>query len=264
MSHPKESDFFGAEFDRGEKWYRSLFSNPDAPITGDITPWYWNDDESIRRISELNTTPQVILVLRNPEHRAISHWMLVHAAEKGDLSAADLDGLESLAPDTKFIQRSMYGSLWERLTRRIPVERITVLIYEELSRDPGTFRRKLFSAVGADPELASEVVEKRVNPSAGYRFPGLFRSLRGVSRFCARTPGLAAMRRWVHERTALRERVLEAMVRDDDVRGDRQPVDRLPEHSRAVLREDLRKFIELSGIELPEAWADCMSTSSKS
>ena len=264
MSHPKESDFFGAEFSRGEKWYRGLFSDPDAPITGDITPWYWNDEDSIRRIAELSTPPQVILVLRNPEHRAISHWMLVHAAEKGDLSAADLEGLEALTPESKFVQRSMYGRLWERLTRWIPEDRVTVLIYEELSRDSQSFRRNLFSAVGADPERASEVVEKRVNPSAGYRFPRLFRSMRGVSRFCARTPGLAMMRRWVHERTTLRERVLESMVKDDDVRGGHQPVDRIPERTRALLREDLQKFIELSGIDLPEEWADGISTSSKS
>ena len=138
------------------------------------------------------------------------------------------------------------------------------MIYEELPEDPEGFRRKLFNAVGADPGLASSLVDRRVNPSTGYRYPGLLRAMQGMSRICSRTPVLSSVRRWVHERTSLREGFLERMVRDEDVNRDHHPIERIPEQTRAVLREDLRKFIDLSGIELPEAWADGISTSSKS
>ena len=140
MSHPKETDYFGTEFERGEKWYRSLFSNPDAPITGEITPWYWNNEDAIRRIAELKSQPRIILVLRNPEHRALSHWMLVNSAYRGELQDLRHEPMNDLVPGTKFIDRSMYGKLWERLIGLIPKERIRGIDLRGAARGPRGFQ----------------------------------------------------------------------------------------------------------------------------
>ena len=73
----KEIDFFNYNFHRGFDWYQSHFPPiaRDANfITGEATPIYFNDIKSIDRIATSLPNLKLIVVLRNPVARTISHY----------------------------------------------------------------------------------------------------------------------------------------------------------------------------------------------
>jgi hypothetical protein len=75
----KEIHFFDYHFDRGEHWYRSHFPltatlrSKDA-ITGEASPYYIAHPHAARRIASVVPDARLILLLRNPASRAVSHY----------------------------------------------------------------------------------------------------------------------------------------------------------------------------------------------
>jgi hypothetical protein len=77
-STPKEPHFFTMNLNKGEAWYRSLFKqDPAAQFFLEASPTYfdkaWNEDIP-RRIQRFNPKAKIIIMIRDPLIRAISHF----------------------------------------------------------------------------------------------------------------------------------------------------------------------------------------------
>jgi hypothetical protein len=76
----KEVHFFQtAQYQFGQEWYQNQF--PIVPqdssfITGEATPWYYASFDVARKIKEYNPNIKLIIALRNPCDRAVSHYKL--------------------------------------------------------------------------------------------------------------------------------------------------------------------------------------------
>jgi len=68
----KELHFFDLNFDKGINWYESHFKY--NKINGEKTPNYMNKKIYIDRIKKHYPNTKIIIILRNPILRAISHW----------------------------------------------------------------------------------------------------------------------------------------------------------------------------------------------
>lgn len=101
-SHPqvipasrKEVHFFDNNFDKGELWYRKHFPSvvrmlSGEYITGEASPYYLYHPHVARRISEVIQDPKLVVLLRDPVDRAISHyWLEVNQCENEDLTMED-------------------------------------------------------------------------------------------------------------------------------------------------------------------------------
>ncbi len=72
----KELHFFDDHYRRGLGWYRSQFPTRGArgTITGEATPYYLSHPHAPARIQRLLPQARLIVLLRNPVERAISHY----------------------------------------------------------------------------------------------------------------------------------------------------------------------------------------------
>ncbi|GGA21388.1 sulfotransferase domain-containing protein [Okeania sp. KiyG1] len=73
----KEVHFFDLNFDKGMNWYYSHFPQKEIPnqtITGEASPYYIFHPHAPQRISQSLPDIKLILLLRNPVDRAVSHY----------------------------------------------------------------------------------------------------------------------------------------------------------------------------------------------
>jgi len=118
----KEVHFFDYQYDRGENWYRSVFpmtsGMPPGSLTGDATPLYMVHPLVPSRVARLLPDVKLIVLLRDPVDRAISHYY--HQVRRGR---------EELAIETAFAAEQS----------RISDEKMRLLNGEDFKPEP--FRR---------------------------------------------------------------------------------------------------------------------------
>lgn len=72
----KEVHYFDLNYDRPLSWYQSFFplKNKEDTITGEASPYYMFHPLALKRIANLNPDIKIIVMLRDPVSRAISHY----------------------------------------------------------------------------------------------------------------------------------------------------------------------------------------------
>jgi hypothetical protein len=78
-SFAKEVHFFDANYDKGMGWYRAFFpqqatAQPNGSITGEASPCYLFHPTAARRAHASIPHAKIIVLLRDPVHRAYSHY----------------------------------------------------------------------------------------------------------------------------------------------------------------------------------------------
>ena len=128
----KEIHYFDFNFDKKLDWYQSQFADvaPDI-ITGEGSPYYLYHPLVARRVCDLYPEVKLIVLLRNPAERAISHYYWEVRIGCENLSLAEAIAAEStrLAGETeKILNDGTYYSFnhqhYSYLARGIYVEQL--------------------------------------------------------------------------------------------------------------------------------------------
>jgi len=76
----KEVNFFNVKYHLGVEWYNNLFNErKNDQVCGDISPPYFLDTESIRRIKAYNPGVKMIISVRDPVEYALSFYSQFHS-----------------------------------------------------------------------------------------------------------------------------------------------------------------------------------------
>ena len=154
---PKELHFFTLNYDKGLDWYLSQFelakgNNRDLLI-GEASPSYLSSLQAPKLIYELLPDVKIIVSLRNPTDRAISHYY--HQFNRvGDetrpievaFSQQEIGNLDR-QPHSKtssYIQLGKYAHQIENWLKVFPKEQILILDYHDLETKPRRFVREIF------------------------------------------------------------------------------------------------------------------------
>lgn len=178
MQHPKivppirkELHFFGPGFHAGksETWYRAHFPSKarlwGGKITGEATPGYMFYPGAADRLAAHVPNARLIVVLRDPVERAISHYF--HEIRMGReflpideamaaedtrlaLAARDPHGIETYM-HASYKTRGVYADQIERLRKLFPPERILVLGSGSLFADPRRTTAAALEFLGLEP-----------------------------------------------------------------------------------------------------------------
>lgn len=150
-SYVKEIHYYNEHFANGLKWYRSHF--PIGPIerskrdfiTGEASTMYLHDKASPLRLRQDCPDIKLILVLRNPVDRAISHYhhRIRTGRETRDIKTVFDQALERASrgafepgTETDFLAYGRYASYLRHWLSIFPEEQILVLQAEKLFADP--------------------------------------------------------------------------------------------------------------------------------
>ncbi len=137
----KETMFFDRRYSKGEEWYFSHFRhfNPAKHVKiVEVSPSYFHCEEAPKRIQQVSQRPRLIVIVRDPVDRSISHFR--HLRSRG-LVPNNLK--EAVKKHPEIVEASRYArclGLWERVFGE---EAIYLLRYEQLLRNARSFVQQL-------------------------------------------------------------------------------------------------------------------------
>lgn len=182
----KEVHYFDIRYSRGEAWYRSHFPTErqlaGGRITGEGSPYYLCHPQAPRRMAALLPAARLIVLLRNPVERAISHYF--HSV-RNDREPLPIDGAmaaeeqrtaavyERMRRDPAADSRqhrwfaykgtAHYREQLDTLLQHYPREQVLILKSEDLFADPQQVLDQVCRHIGLDagfcpPNLEPQLV----------------------------------------------------------------------------------------------------------
>ncbi len=183
--------YFDTSYQQNTKWYFSHFPSKaerdrhtdrvgQRAIVGEASPYYLFHPAGAERMAQVIPDAKIIVLLRNPVKRAISHHMhmvweghepVKNIDEALDLESERLNGVEQhLLEDRSFVSRAHqhysymrrghYASQLERLYKYFDPQNVLVMATENLIADSEASLSRIQSFVGLVPDPAIEL-EKR-------------------------------------------------------------------------------------------------------
>lgn len=167
--------------------YRSLFGGDAvaAKVLGEKSTSYMDRPEAPGRIARLLPDARLVFVLRDPVERAISnYWFSVESgvetvsmevAFRSERERRDrFDRARFSTSPFAYVERGRYIEHLERFEEHFPVDRMSLILFEDLIADPTAVVTRLLSQIGLEPSLAPVADPRPLNsaPRLGVR-PGL-------------------------------------------------------------------------------------------
>ncbi len=167
----KESHYFDRFFSRGSLWYRAHFPVAKSKkISGEATPYYLFYPLAPARVKSALPQIKLIIILRSPDERAVSHYW--HEARRGfeklSLDAALKAERQRLAGEREkilknknyysfayehysYLARGVYVEQIKNWRRFFPAEQMLVLNYNDLLTEPAAVLGQIFSFLNLKP-----------------------------------------------------------------------------------------------------------------
>jgi Sulfotransferase domain len=185
----KEVSYFDRHYARGEGWYRGNFPNlarARGKLVGEASPSYVLHPLAPERVNALVPEARLVVLVRNPVDRALSHYTHEVALGREPLSFEDaLDAEEErlrgeeerLIADPRYFSRAWwsytykargrYAEQLERWLAVFPREQLLVVPSEDLGGDPEPTYARVVDFLGAPPhrlESYPRIFERRYEP----------------------------------------------------------------------------------------------------
>jgi hypothetical protein len=162
---PKEIHYFTFHLDRGEDWYRKFFYKEPSKIVGEASPSYFDlsrkQPEVVGYIKKLFPKTKILLVLRHPTDRAISHFYHDKIRLKEHKLDIDLFRKENLANFANvpyledYIGTSFYLEQLDLWRSEFSDGSLLILKSEDLLSDSESIMRKVLYFLDLDESLYS-------------------------------------------------------------------------------------------------------------
>ena len=151
----------GGTFNKGYKWYTSLFKNyKKGQLTGEASTIYFATEDSPGLIYSHNPDVKLILMLRHPVKRLYSHYWQEHKLGFNFPSFSEM--LKENNPRYRYYKKvSHYKQNLERYFKFFRREQILILIQEEFNEEPEMHLNKVYRFLELPPHKVN--VNDRVN-----------------------------------------------------------------------------------------------------
>ena len=258
MSQPKELNYFNLDenYRRGDTWYRQHFST-DAECCGEISPLYMDDDRVAGRIRDTYPDGKILVILRNPFDRAMSHLFHDASVRYGTVAELTPEHMKSLVEkDDKYVRRSQYHAALTPFFETFASDQIGVFFFDDVKTDGLNLAQKIYGLAGVDANFVPEQFHRKVNESQDLRpMAGMIMK---VSKLARSFPPSRMCMEWVYRRTRIREKVIQLLMVDKG----RPKITFEQVFSKATaadLQADLVKLDALLPNGVPPEWLNSLS-----
>lgn len=143
-------------------FYRQFFPDRlhDNKKQGEFSPVYIIDEKAMHKIQSLFPDIKLIVTLRNPAHRAYSHFL--YARDFLQEIPTDMTFEKALHKYPYLKTIGCYSMHLERMFSLFPTKQCRVIIFEELIQDPVATAQKIYQFIGVDSKYTPVVT--KVNP----------------------------------------------------------------------------------------------------
>ena len=157
---PKELHFFNLNYEKGLDWYFSQFvctkenELGQKLLIGEASPSYLPSRRVPARVAEFLPNVKIIVLLRNPTDRAISHYYHQVKRVKDESRPVELAfSHQEIFDITKnqhsktnlYLTQGQYALYLKRWFEVFPQEQILILNFQELENSPSDYVKKIFT-----------------------------------------------------------------------------------------------------------------------
>ncbi|MEZ6127624.1 MAG: sulfotransferase [Planctomycetaceae bacterium] len=254
MSQPKEVNYFNEQFDRGSAWYEKHFRRTPGCVQGEISPLYLDHPEAAQRIAECCPDVRLLVMLRNPFDRALSHLMHEAQNEYGGVADLTAEHFRVLADrDERFVRRSCYAAGLDGFLKHFRRDRIGLFFYEDVAERPLDLIQRVYRFLAVDDSFVPDGLQTAMNRSEEYRYVTLYRAVAKVSQTAKSFPVTRNLLEWIHRRTTLREQAF-AFLTKDGGRPKLTAADVLTAEQLQTIASDLRRLRQELRVAVPSSW----------
>lgn len=157
----KETRFFDINYGKGLDWYARNFDPALAALpAGEICPTYFHSQTARSRIAQLVPSARIICSFRNPVKRVFSLYKIkrAHGTTAPTFEAA-------LETDPELMESSRYCFHLAQWRSTFGADKVLVLVYEDLVRDPQSYIDAICAFIGVERVLLTDRERVRVNSS---------------------------------------------------------------------------------------------------
>ncbi|MEL7190354.1 MAG: sulfotransferase [Pseudomonadota bacterium] len=172
-----ELHYFSREYERGDDWYLSHFSDEGQGRTvGEKSNSYLYEPDSADRLHRAMPQVKLIAQLRNPVERAYSNYCMLY--RRGDVSADIQSHLDpSVSENFRFHVAGQFASHLQKYVDLYGREKLLILFFEGVRQDPEGQMAKVRRHLALPPrELAPVKRDKVKDKSAAMVSPALRKS----------------------------------------------------------------------------------------
>lgn len=162
----KGSRFFERYYDRGLGWYEKFFEGCEpGRVRGEIDETYISCPEAPERIARDLPRVRLFCCLRNPIERAFSAYLYFRRMGfiREPLETALVNYRKILIDD------ALYHDQLTGYLKHVPRERLLVLLFDDLQKDPAGFIRSVYGFIGVDPAFQPTILHEKVNEGGAPR-----------------------------------------------------------------------------------------------
>jgi hypothetical protein len=176
--------FFSQNEERGLNWYTNEMKPfVDRKLLIEFSVSYLYPEYchiAAARIRQLVPDASLFLCVRNPVERAYSDYL--RSIRVGEIEAS-ISFEEVIEKQPVYLDRSRYASLLEPYLDSFPIEKIKVLLYEDLESDPIEFAGNLSKFLSLPPTFDLDVLNRAEPKGKTVRSQLLSNTIRGVKSF---------------------------------------------------------------------------------
>ncbi|MEO9965631.1 MAG: sulfotransferase domain-containing protein [Reichenbachiella sp.] len=158
-SKDKEIQYFNKYYTKGKEWYLSYFDQNSDFTKCDFSPSYFASEISRLRIKTDFPTAKIIITLRNPIERTISHYK--HFLKLGLIR--ETDAKLALGKNTTFISNSFYSKYLPEWIEEFGQENILILPIEGMKENINDYINQLCSFLELDFIDAKKLANTKIN-----------------------------------------------------------------------------------------------------
>lgn len=174
----KEINFFNKHYGKGLEWYKTLFKSESSKdsICGEVSPEYINSKEAIERIRLCCPDVKIVVSLRNPVERALSHYKHLIRTQ-----GIKLDFEDALRVYPEILLWGKYRSALNELYEQFPKENVYLCVFEDFVLHPSKELKSLFRFLGVNSEFETRDSEEKNYSFYLPKFHRLYVLLRKIS-----------------------------------------------------------------------------------
>ena len=164
----KETQFFCGRKKRNIGWYNSLFNHRNL-FRCEVDPAYMVSRDAIDSIYAHNPDAKIVAILRNPLHRAYSHFSMVCRG------TGNCDQRSLVCPGSRILDDGLYAYWLSKWFEFFPRENVKIFFYEHVFEEPKAIFNSLSRFVGIDFSPSSDMNEEIHGARPYPKYPAAYR-----------------------------------------------------------------------------------------
>ena len=170
----KETFFWDKYFEKGFDWYERFFDSESRgeAVRGEVAPTVFASKMARDRIHSVAPNCRVVIVVRDPVERMLSHYRheLALGLVRGSLE-------EAVRTDPRILEASRYSMHVPQWRNLFGTNQVHCIRYEAIQERPLDFVNDVCRFVGVTIRVPFANLDTRPSQASGVRFPSIARTL---------------------------------------------------------------------------------------